>query len=682
MPRTALLALLLVASLASPALAVAPVPADRTVANPAGWAWYYNASGATISTYLAANPGLRLADLRRTAAGTSFDAAFIANSGEYAVSGWWWYYDVTIAQISSALTTNQARLLTLNRYVVSGQVRYCCVMVRNTGAEARGWWWLLDVTPAQLGSFVSSNNARIFQLQSYDAGGGTRLYDALLVSNTGSDALGWYYFMGQTTTQYYAFINANDVRPIDMSAYTDGVGTIYLDNVMIANTGAQAARWKQWIGVPTGDLGAYAATFGSRIQTHQSYAPGLSVAITVNVEDAATERIGNLLRWGWDGTTGCYFKRINGPVSTAYNERFAFEPASAIKPLAAIHLMRRWDAGTENLAAAANYYTAMTGSCPLDATLTASTERKLLWLMLKNSDNSATQWFRKRYGNEALNATASTLGMTATAWHHRIGCADSALAVPNRLTLVDIGTLQEKIMLAQACSAAARDTLHEYFVNESNGTSLQSLIFAVVDDEAGKLGLNSAIRSEFKAAFRYHYKQGGYGLSTGGPSWYDRSAAGWVYLPTCATSFQQGVEYVFGSFVEEASNDSSAANRSFRAISEMMRDAIRQALGACPLAVEEPLHPDGFELSAPAPNPARGATTLRYRLPYATRVRFEVVDVGGREVATLLEAVQSPGEHSLAWDGRAAGRAVAPGTYFVRMRAGTAQRVERLTVVR
>jgi hypothetical protein len=347
-----------------------------------------------------------------------------------------------------------------------------------------------------------------------------------------------------------------------------------------------------------------------------------------------------------------------------------------------MHYMRLWDAGVEHLGSANSYFRAMDGSCPIDLAPGASTDRQLLYLMLKYSDNAATQWFRKRYGNEALNATAAAIGMTATAWHHRIGCADSILAAPNRLTLSDMGMLEEKMQLAQICTAAARDTLNSYFVNQTDDTGLRTYIYAVIDQEATAAGLPAPVAAAYKQAIRFRFKQGGYALVNGGPFWYDRSACGWVFVPSCASDLQSGSSYVFGSFIQAAaSSDTSAANRSFHACSEMMRPAIRQALTNCPLAVAPPLVPEGLELAPPAPNPARAGATFRWSLPFASRVQISLVDVSGRLRATLLEAVQPPGPHALVWDGRVQGRTLEAGTYFVRLRAGVTQRAERLTVV-
>jgi len=73
-------------------------------------------------------------------------------------------------------------------------------------------------------------------------------------------------------------------------------------------------------------------------------------------------------------------------------------------------------------------------------------------------------------------------------------------------------------------------------------------------------------------------------------------------------------------------------------------------------------------LSAPRPNPARGAVALDVTLPDDSPARIELLDVAGRVVRT--QAVQGAGAHTISIDGIAA---IAPGLYFARVstRAGT-----------
>lgn len=90
-----------------------------------------------------------------------------------------------------------------------------------------------------------------------------------------------------------------------------------------------------------------------------------------------------------------------------------------------------------------------------------------------------------------------------------------------------------------------------------------------------------------------------------------------------------------------------------------------------PVGVDATAPTPGTLALSSAPNPFRGATTIRFELPAAARVRLAITDVAGREVRTLLEGDLPAGSRSAQWDGRnAAGAPVAPGCYFARLSSG------------
>ena len=92
-----------------------------------------------------------------------------------------------------------------------------------------------------------------------------------------------------------------------------------------------------------------------------------------------------------------------------------------------------------------------------------------------------------------------------------------------------------------------------------------------------------------------------------------------------------------------------------------------EAAGIEPVAEEAA----GSVSLAAAPNPFAGETVIRYDLPERSVVRLEIFDIEGRLVRTLVHAVRPAGRHSVAWSGcDERGRAVGPGLFFIRMKAG------------
>ena len=77
----------------------------------------------------------------------------------------------------------------------------------------------------------------------------------------------------------------------------------------------------------------------------------------------------------------------------------------------------------------------------------------------------------------------------------------------------------------------------------------------------------------------------------------------------------------------------------------------------------DPLPTDAYQLSAPVPNPARGATNIRFHLPQTQYVTLKVYNALGAEVATLADGRYSGGDHTLRWQTRA----LPGGLYFYRL---------------
>jgi len=91
----------------------------------------------------------------------------------------------------------------------------------------------------------------------------------------------------------------------------------------------------------------------------------------------------------------------------------------------------------------------------------------------------------------------------------------------------------------------------------------------------------------------------------------------------------------------------------------------------------------GFELAQNFPNPFRASTQVRFTLPERSHVELTVLDVAGREVATLANGAWDAGSHGVSWSGRTnSGMSASRGVYFVRLAAGLASGERRFVSVR
>lgn len=99
-------------------------------------------------------------------------------------------------------------------------------------------------------------------------------------------------------------------------------------------------------------------------------------------------------------------------------------------------------------------------------------------------------------------------------------------------------------------------------------------------------------------------------------------------------------------------------------------------------ASETPLHPQDFALQPAYPNPFNASVTLEYSLSQTGEVELNVYDISGRLVTTLASGSQTPGMHTVRWDGFANGSQVSTGLYFARLISGGNVATQKLLLMK
>jgi hypothetical protein len=94
------------------------------------------------------------------------------------------------------------------------------------------------------------------------------------------------------------------------------------------------------------------------------------------------------------------------------------------------------------------------------------------------------------------------------------------------------------------------------------------------------------------------------------------------------------------------------------------------------------LGPAEVALGRPAPNPTSGPLRVRFGVPTEGAVRLSVLDLQGREVAVLAQGTQPAGWTWASWNGETGSGRAPGGMYFLRLRAGGRQIVQRFALVR
>jgi hypothetical protein len=85
-----------------------------------------------------------------------------------------------------------------------------------------------------------------------------------------------------------------------------------------------------------------------------------------------------------------------------------------------------------------------------------------------------------------------------------------------------------------------------------------------------------------------------------------------------------------------------------------------------------------FELLQNYPNPFNPTTVLSWQVPVVSNVKLAVYDILGREVATIVNEVRSPGSYKVTWN--AAG--LASGVYLYRLTAGSFTETKKMILLR
>ena len=127
--------------------------------------------------------------------------------------------------------------------------------------------------------------------------------------------------------------------------------------------------------------------------------------------------------------------------------------------------------------------------------------------------------------------------------------------------------------------------------------------------------------------------------------------------------------------------DEEAGLSSLAVLDARLNDgAIPVALGTETVSVM----PQRFALHQCFPNPFNPETLIRYDVPLASKVTLKVYNLAGQVVRILADGRQTPGRHTIAWDGLdSGGHEVASGVYFYQMTVpGGFKQTQRMMLIR
>jgi len=93
--------------------------------------------------------------------------------------------------------------------------------------------------------------------------------------------------------------------------------------------------------------------------------------------------------------------------------------------------------------------------------------------------------------------------------------------------------------------------------------------------------------------------------------------------------------------------------------------------------------PENFAVAQNYPNPFNPSTEISYDLPEAGNVNFEVYNILGQNVKTLVNGYQDAGTYTVTWNGDdESGSTVASGVYFYRITSGTYKDIKKMVLMK
>jgi len=566
--------------------------------NPTAWWVYSGQTGAQVATLLTSN-NARIVDIEVDSfAPYLFTVTLVENTGAYG-KAWWWYYGLTAAQVSAELAANKARPISLKAYDIgNGQIRFAVVMIANSGADQKAYWWYYGETVSNISSLLETNNARLIAVDAYAVGSSTE-YTAIMISDTGADRQSWWWYVDASPATIANKVSQNNARIFYMTAAGGG-----LFNVIMEGCAGGCSEWWYSYGLTGSQILAQAQQNGARMVNLSSY-PGCGgtcfTGAMINNSNAITTRVGNLIRnGGIGGTQGLYLKQVNGPVLANLEDSTVYEPASSIKAVANLYAMTQVQKGKVKLTTPIAEYLNGPESCPNPPSTDDITEplgtaiREMMW----HSDNARTREITDYFTDASINAYAKSIGMANTSINHYIGCGGP---IPDTFTLDNAGLLYEGVANQTLLNASDRGIFYSNMAGraqfESEGydwTSVWSTDIPNIINQVAPAGTTAAQKTAYMDAMNVAYKAGNYVLCPGGAATCtnevveDIAITGWFQLPVCSASGTTYSEYVWGIFFSNVPNSNyyngkvtTTDNNFNTAKSELMREQIQAGMASC-----------------------------------------------------------------------------------------------------
>lgn len=237
---------------------------DNENSAPTAW-WIYTGQSLADIENTINKFNARIINIKADSSFNTFTVAYVQNTGAYAKQ-WWWYVGIDAPTLAQNLQTNNARLTSFQAYDIGGgNVRFAVAMVANTGADAKAWWYYYGQNASQIPALIAAHNARLTSLESYASNGQT-LYAVIMIANTGADAKAWWWYTNESPQDISSQLSTNNARLLDFT-YA-GNGTF---NAVMESCAGGCPGWWWWYGLDSYGVLDKAQNYGARVLAADTY---------------------------------------------------------------------------------------------------------------------------------------------------------------------------------------------------------------------------------------------------------------------------------------------------------------------------------------------------------------------------------------------------------------------------
>ncbi|HZJ08394.1 MAG TPA: hypothetical protein VFD39_01740, partial [Trueperaceae bacterium] len=181
------------------------------------WWWYLGVSDETLQEKIDLHKA-RILDLETFVLDGEqlFAAILVPNDGAAALD-WSWYFNADADFLENAITEYDQRIVDLEHYLLDGTWYFSAVMIVNSGADNKDWWWYTAVSADFLTDRLTEHGARLVDLEKI----GPDSYTAVLEKNPGK---GWWWWLDGSMDSINLLANKEGARVIDIERHSDDTG--------------------------------------------------------------------------------------------------------------------------------------------------------------------------------------------------------------------------------------------------------------------------------------------------------------------------------------------------------------------------------------------------------------------------------------------------------------------------